>query len=260
MRRWLLVAAILLVAIGCDSENKKTYEFNGYWTFAGVENMCKWSLPQQLGGDELEFETIEVKMYKDEAALEADDVYQETRVPCSDGSFTLEDVERGTYQVVVSALAADPDVEIAIDAGVDESVDFDDEGPDVRAYFDSTEEVVIPSKDDKVEFKMEFGTGSIAVSWGFESGQCASEWNQVETVKVEVKGAADEKTYDSGELPCNTTNWKVDDLSWDIYTVNIVGYDKDGKKTHEGSFDNPVEIRPGTHISGRDGLILLIEL
>jgi hypothetical protein len=42
-----------------------------------------------------------------------------------------------------------------------------------------------------------------------------------------------------------------------VYTVTVTGYDSNDEESHKGSFDTPVEIRPGTEISGMDGLIEL---
>jgi len=260
MKLWILAAAIFLFSLGCDSENKKTYEFKGYWTFSGLSDLCQQPLPDAYGGGNLSFDTIVVEVFESEADMEAGEVYRDTTVDCSDGTFTIDDLERGTYFVTVSAMAADPTDEIVLDAGVDASVELDDDGPEVRAYYQSTEEVVVPSKDDEaVEFEMKIGTGSIEVTWDFESGQCNSDWNQVATVSIEVKGQSRGNPYDSGELDCTDSKWKVDDLPWDVYSVTIEGFDEDGNKTHEGAFENPVELRPGTHISGRDGLIVLFE-
>ena len=260
MKRWVFAAAMLLFITSCDSESEKTYEFSGYWTFGGFSGLCSQFLPAAYDGGSLTFETIEVKVFKSEEDMEEEKVHKEVTVDCSEGEFTVDDLKRGTYVVTVSAMAKDPVAEIDIDAGADGSVVQPDDDSQARAYYQTTQEVVVPTKDDEaVEFEMKLGTGSIEVTWDFESGQCNSDWNQVATVSIEINADSSGKTYKSGELECTESKWTVADLPWDVYTVSIEGFDADGNKTHEGGFENPVEIRPGTHISGRDGLIVLVE-
>lgn len=264
MKRWIFFGIGLIVALGCDSENTKTYELNGYWTLSGEKNLCSQFISEENGGGSLTFEEIVVKVYKSEEAQEAGEVYRETTVPCKNYSFTVEDIERGTYWVNVAAMAPDPPMEIDIDGGVD----MDDTSSELRAYYEKTQEVVIPSKDEEklVEFELKIGTGSIEVTWKFEDGQCKRVWSEIEngwvevaTVSIEVVGKKKGSVYSSGEIECAETQWKVEDLDWDVYTVTVKGYDDKGKNTYTGAFDNPVEIRPGTHIDGKDGFVTLME-
>ncbi len=255
MKRWIL-ALMVIFAAGCDSENTNTYEFTGFWTFSDLPNTCRLDLPDVYGGGDLVFETIVVKVYENEKAMENEEVLVQVKTPCKDGAFTVDGLKRGTYIVNVAAMAEDPTEEIDVDAG---DVEMDDEGPEKRAYYESTEVVVVPPKDDEeIEFSMGIGTGSLEVSWKFENGlQCAAEDNQVATVIIDVDGAWNNKSYTSEEIPCEEATWKVKDLRWDIYTVTIEGHDEKGNTTHSGSLESALEIRPGTHIKGSDGIVVL---
>lgn len=251
-----ILTTLFLAQAGCDSENTKTYEFSGVWDFSGVSGVCSQPVPPGHGEGMLDFLSIVVEVYNKETDEEP--IVTET-VDCDDGIFTIDDLKRGSYFVKVNAMAEDPVEEIA-DAGADSASDVENPDPEIRAYYVGTETVVVPSSDhDPVTFDMSIGTGAIEVSWDFDKGACSSSWNNVEKVSVELQGERAGNDRESGDLDCDATgqSYLFDGLSWDVYTVTVKGYDPNGEETHYGSFDAPVEIRPGTEISGLDGLIEL---
>jgi hypothetical protein len=249
-------AVLLLMQMGCGSESTKTYPFTGVWSFSGQKGVCSQPIP----GGTIEFSSIYVSVYSDESDIENDkDPIDTVSVPCDEGSFVVEDLERGSYYVVVEAMAEDPVIVPEGDAGVS---DTDNADPQTRAYFISSDTVVVPtSGDEPVEFEMKINNGSILVTWDFaEGGSCSSEWNNVAKVDIELTGTKSINDQSSGKIACNTSGkqeFLFDDLDWDVYTVTITGYDSTGAETHTGSFDEPIEIRPGTDITGRDGIIHL---
>lgn len=264
MKKWLIPSLLIGLMFGCDSESKKTYEFTGIWTFSGQPRLCKQYLSDDYGGGELEFDEIVIKVYENEKSQEEGDVLVEETVPCSAGSFTIDDLARGTYIVNVQAMAMDPVIEeedALTDAGTGEEEETESSEREVRAYYESTKEVVVPPKEDEqVKFSMEWGTGSIEVNWSFVNGlMCGAAMNNVEKVEVEIIGEKSGDSYNSEKLDCTEGSWKAEDLIWDEYTITVLGYNEDGDQTHVGSLETPLEIRPGTHLTGEDGVIIKLE-
>jgi hypothetical protein len=254
-------AALLVMQMGCDSESTKTYGFKGEWLFADLPGVCSQTLPLNLGGQELPFETMRVTVYSSESDIKNGNAPVATdSFPCEDGSFEMADLKRGSYFVTVEAMVNEQDVEIEIDAGVSDTESSESE---IRAYYIGSDTVVLPTAtDETLEFDMGINRGSIEVTWDFEDGNCSSSWNDVKTVIVELTGNSSSNDEESDELACTLDGQKYlfDDLNWDIYTVTVTGFDPDGMETFAGSFDEPIEIRPGTDISGRDGIIKLLPI
>jgi hypothetical protein len=224
-------------------------------------------LQGQHGIGKVYFETIRVRIYENEEDMAAERVYVESTTPCEEGSFTVEDLKRGTYLVNVAAMADDSKVETYVDGGVDTSTDGSETKSELRAFFESTREVVVPSKDDGlVKFPMDLGTGSIEVSWDFEQGSCNAVWSEqeddwVEVAEVSISINGQSVGSDANKvLECTAGKWKVDNLVWDKYSVKVEAEDSTGKYKFEGSFEEDVEIRPGTHIRGPSGRIVLKEI
>ncbi len=247
-------AALFLMQMGCGDDSTKTYSFTGVWSFSGQKAVCSQPVP----GGTVEFSSIRASVYNDEGDIEKGNAPVETvSVSCDEGMFVVEDLDRGSYYVLVEAMAQDPVVEPEGDAGVDDSSERE-----TRAYYVSSETVVIPaSGDEKIEFEMKMNNGSIKVTWDFaEGGSCSSDWNNVAKVDVELEGTHSINNQSSGKIACNTSGkqeYLFEDLDWDTYTVTVTGYDSKGAETHTGSFDEPVEIRPGTDITGKAGIIHL---
>jgi hypothetical protein len=236
-----------------NSDETKTYDLTGYWTFAGIAGICSQSLPPSYGGSSLEFETIAVKVFESDEARTRGEIYKESTTPCSEHEFVIETLAQGSYLVNVVAMAPDPTESTGEDAPGDGE-------PMLRPYYETTQEVVVPDDvDEPVEFEMKLGTGSIEVSWEFEDGgQCNQ--NDVATVSIELTGQANGRQEGATHLDCTEHSWRAENLVWDTYDVTVKGF-KEGdteNPTHAGAFENPVEIRPGTHITGKDGLVELV--
>ena len=258
-----ILTALFIGQSGCDSESNATYEFSGVWLVARQAEVCEMSMPAFRGGGYLEFDDIVVSVYKSDK--DETPVATET-VSCSAGSFTVDGLARGSYFVKVEAMAQDPSSDdIELDTDMDASVDdIVTEDPVTRAYYVGTGTVTVPSgSEEEEEFELSINTGSIEVGWDFDKGACASDWNNVSTIQVELTAASSSRNdQDSGSIACdiNGQTYLFEELDWDVYNVTITGYDPDGVKTHTGALEAPLEVRPGTNISVKDAYIELIPL
>ncbi len=247
----VFLAVSLLVSTSCDSEDESTYNVTVVWTIGGQKGICEQPLAAVYGGGTLFFDNVDVKVYKSDKDKQENKPYRNASPACSDGSFIIEDIERGTYIVTLEAMAEDPDSAIDLsDAGL-----VDEAPPETRAYYVAEERITVPAADgEDYTFSLIMGQGAITVSWDFvEGGLCAV--NEVHHVVVSIDGAQSED--DSGDILCDQGQFSFDDVEWDVYDVSVEGFDSNGNQTHYGEFDSPIEIRPGMTISGRDGLIHL---
>jgi hypothetical protein len=268
-----------------------SYSFTGVWLFSGVKEVCSQTLPD----GELKITTIQVSVYDHaEGATEYDDndntgadgdadadvdadadtdadtdadaesnytLLKTVSVNCEEGSFVVGDLKRGAYFVKVEALVEYPWFSITGEADAGESTDLEVSDPQIQAFYVGSDTVVMPtSSDEPVKFDMRINRGSIEVTWGFNQGDCSSEENNVEKVSVALISSSSINNVDSGKLDCDIEGqaYLFKDLSWDTYTVTITGFDKNGTETFFGSLDRPIEIFPGTEISGPDGYIELV--
>ena len=255
------LAVLFFVIAGCHSDDSTTYDFKGVWLFSDLPEVCSQTLPTSLGGGTLKFETIRVRVFSSETAV---DPIKTVSVPCSEGYFVVEDLNRGSYFVKVEAMAEDP-VEVPPSIEESDTGDLNDDSdnfvPEIRAYYLGTSVVVVPnSYDEVIEFDMKINKGSIEVTWDFEAGSCAGDWNNVKNVNITLKGTSSLNNHDSGQLACDQKgqSYLFDKLNWDVYTITVTGFDPNNKETHIGTISKPLEIRPGTDISGTDGLVKIV--
>lgn len=269
MKRILVTALSMLFAIlmGCDSEDTSTHAFTGTWTFSSGKALCSQIINAGANGEaRVQIDTIKASVFEDDTQAK---LIKTVTVPCSDSTFTVDELGRGSYFVLVEAMALDPtvtpteDTDNGNDAGIDEYAG-DSDAPITRAYFVSNDTVVVPTTaDETIEFPMSINNGTIEVTWAFEGGgNCGSDWINVAKVSIELKGTSSLNNQSSGQLDCDVAGQKYlfEDLDWDIYTITVTGLDEAGAETFMGTFDEPVEVPPGTEISGRDGIITLTEI
>jgi len=136
---------------GCDSEDTKRYDVTVTWNVAGAE-VCSAYLNEDTT---LEFDNVEINVYK--TPEDTEPIQDAAQASCSEFSYTIPRLKRGTYHVELGAYAEDDD-------------------GDYLPYYQAEGEIEAPSKEeDGYQFGLALGKGSINVRWGFEDyGWCDS--------------------------------------------------------------------------------------
>jgi hypothetical protein len=211
-----LLAAGLLVAAGCDSEDTKTYDVVVTWNVSGGQgDVCAGTLSGPGVSEQVVFDKVAITVYS--AADDATPIQQTVEVNCADYQYTIPRLDRGSYIVALGAMA-----------------EFDGER---LPYYQAEIEITAPAGSDSYEAVLLQGKGKIAVSWSFADNKMCGP-NGVAEVAVSL--ATDER------VPCEDGELVIEDLYWSEYSVSATGYDEEGNATHSGDYDdNPFEVRPG---------------
>lgn len=222
MKRLMILAMLIasvttaVMILSCDSEDAATYEATVVWNIGNVPTCTSSTLSDDLGGGVLEFDTIQITVWKNEKDIENEDkepVLKDLTTDCSNMEYTIQKLNRGKYYVVVEAIATYQGMTLP--------------------YFKGGEEITVPS-DEITDVSLSLTTGSVTVGWGFDRGVCGT--NGVEEVEVIFKAErAGRDPGPSGKVPCDD-EYRFDGLSWGFYSLEVKGYDADGKLTYEGSY------------------------
>ena len=209
-----VTTAVLLPS--CDSEDSASYEATVAWEIGGLPTCTSSELSEELGGGVLEFDTIQITVWKDKKDIENESkkpVFEGLKTDCSEMEYTIQKLDRGKYYVVVEAIATHQGVTLP--------------------YYKGGEEITVPS-DETTYVSLRVSTGSVTVGWGFDRGVCGT--NHVEEVEVIFKNESGGRDPgSSGKIPCDE-EYRFDDLAWGFYSLEVKGYDADGKMTHRGSY------------------------
>ncbi|HUT77896.1 MAG TPA: hypothetical protein VM285_09435, partial [Polyangia bacterium] len=210
------LAAGLLVAAGCDSEDTKTYDVPIAWNIAGGQGAtCVGTLNGPGGSEQVEFDKMAITVY--DADDETTPIQQTVEVNCADYQYTISRLDRGSYVVELGAMA-----------------EYDG---DRLPYYQAEIEIEAPAGADNYEAVLLQGKGRIAVSWSFANNKMCGP-NGVAEVAVSL--ATDER------VPCEDGQFIVENLYWSDYSISAIGYDADDTATWSGDCaDNPFEVRPG---------------
>lgn len=224
MTRFMILTGVALAMVistllfSCDSESKKTYDVDVEWRINRVQE-CEAIVKD---GGQLNFSEIVITVWDDEddIAEGKDPIAVEDGIDCGDFEYTLSDMDRGKYFVVVEAIA-------------------DYEGQELP-YFQGSEELTVPS-DDPTEVDLYLSVGKVTAVWGFENRRMCGA-NDVEEVRAYLRVGSDEE--DSGPIDCELGEFVFENLDWDYYELEIEGMDANGEVTHRGTYIADVEDNP----------------
>ena len=220
----LLLTTLGVGLMGCDSEDKSTYDLNVSWNIGGLQ-VCRTVLPDtQFAQSELNFHKVVVKVFEDDTktALE-----QTATVTCAEMGALITDLDRGSYYIEVDAWA-------------------DYMGTDLPFYQGKTE-VNVPKDGDEVSIPLIVGKGKIDVRWQFSSGWTCGNATVGEVANVRV-------TLNNGAptvAGCGQGHILLEDLSTGvIYNVIAQALDASGNvlysATHMPTVDSPdFQVLPG---------------
>lgn len=214
----------LCFAVGCDSEEEKTYEATIYWQIDS-KSACK----AFLNDDEtITFQAVHVRIYKDKAKTVL--IYDKNNLECTDYQHTIEGddaLSEGTYQVVVVAYA-----------------DYDGM---YLPFYQADGEIRIPVDDERYVFNMTQGTGEVHVEWGFERGTCGS--NEVEEIDIVLESTSGPfNTVSQTGLDCDHDGgFTFTKVAWDEYVLRLTAYNSQGAVV--GTAESvEMTVRPGQTI------------
>jgi hypothetical protein len=234
---WMIFLLVLL--LGCDSENSATHEATVTWNISDME-VCRQALSEDYineeDGSELVFENVEIKVYDNEWDRE---IVQEGVAKCSAFSYTLYGLERGEYYVTVGAVATYDGVTLPYFQGDSNNL------PEERDF-------LVPAREDgPYDFTLTLGKGKVTVTWDFELGVCGA--NGVSEVNVALNGARPGNQHTLQNIACDLEGGLViEEVEWDIYGILVQGFDGEGVLTHVGETDDDFKVRPGEHIGEID--------
>lgn len=267
---WLIIAgfvmALSVFSLGCDSGDSSVHEATVTWSIGGFPT-CVASAGAAHGDIILNIETVQITVYRSEQAYEsgtAEPVLSGLSTPCSVYEYAIQDLKRGNYYVVLEGM-----------------VNFEGE---TWPFFIGGAPLVVPS-EDTVEVALTRNSGSLEVGWGFEGGNCANNWINVQNVTATVTPIAG-APISSGLVPCTDSQYLFSGLDWGDYTLVVDGFDPAGVRTYHGEYvalagtdtgpspdagvatgtdtgaseTNLIKILPGKHIAGRDAYIVLREV
>jgi hypothetical protein len=236
--RTMMVAFAVMASVfstpGCDSEDEVSYDVDVEWTIGGMPSCESTTLnyiqdylldPSLDPADQrFIFDEMEIKVYESEEDAEKDaEPIREETVACDNFSYEISGLDRGEYYVTVGAMANYDGVTLP--------------------YFQSSGKVTAPPADDKTyEFQLSLGKGTVNVTWGFAKGVCGG--NGVKTVNISLTNReGDERPFNN--VSCDQLSGEIiPDVEWDMYTVEIEGFDETGKMTHSGELEE-FKVRPG---------------
>jgi hypothetical protein len=245
-----------MVLSNCDSEDSATYDATVAWTINKFQ-VCTFTLPPKLGGS-LDFDTIEITVYKNEKDIEngKDPVMEGLETDCSKLDYTIKNIDRGNYFVVLKAMATYDGMTLP--------------------YFIGSSELVVPS-EEPTEVELTMNSASLTVGWDFDRGFC--DGNGVEEIQATLEGES--KTKTSGKIPCTDETYTFEDLTWGDYSLEVEGFNAKGEVTHRGSYiaeasedtgeadaggddagtDDPnlLDIRPGTGDDPKDITYVILQ-
>ena len=239
MSRNVLMAVIIgalawTTCAGCDSEDNKKYDVDIFWQIAGAD-VCMAN-PGVGGVGELEFDKVRIDIYDEE---ESETTIQSVEASCSDFSYTIAGLKRGTYWVRVNAMA---------------QLEEDDEP---LPYYQAEGEITAPSKaelPDGYKFALEVGKATVEVRWDFATAGTFCQDFGIEEMDISI---ADEV------VPCNDPDngpmYVVEDVSWNNYLIAIDGLDADGNVVAHGEYNDGVqfEIKPREYV-GNDAIVIIL--
>jgi hypothetical protein len=222
-RLWLVLASVCAVAasaafFACDSEDKKEYEATVAWQIAGTPTCSSPGLINQ-GNAVLQFDEVVVKVYEDKedvADPAAETVVEPLRAQCAQLEYVVRKLRRGTYWVVLEAMA-----------------DFDGER---LPYYKGGGELTVPT-DEKLTIQLTMAKGSVEVGWGFERSYCTG--NAVTEVSASLTLQGSTQSITSGLIPCTDEIYLFANLDWGLYSLVVEGYDAAGAVTHRGEYEAP---------------------
>ncbi len=248
----IFVAACSTVLLGCDSEDKTTYDVTVYWEIGGIQSCTSSALGDEFGGVPLQFDEVKITVYENEGDEEA--VQDTTTVSCDDKEFTIYSLERGEFFIVLEAMA--------------------DHQGQYLPYFKGTATVVAPAEgDESYPISMRLNTGSAEVGWGFDKGVCSSTGNMVKDVMITLTGI--NNTVETEKIPCENAQYLFEELKWDLYTLEVVGLNESSEMTHQGIWidesgdtdeadagaddtnEDRLDIRPGSFIGADEAYVKL---
>jgi len=224
-------ALVWAACAGCDSESGKKYEVDIFWQIAGAD-VCTAN-PGIGGVDAITFEKVRIEVYDNE---EAETSIQSVEADCADNSYTITGLKRGTYWVRVDAMA---------------QLEGDDEP---LPYFQAEGEIKAPSKaelPDGYKFALEVGKATVEVVWDFETaGMCPQ--HSVTDVVISIDP-------DDAFIPCEDGSYVIEDVSWQMQTITVTGYDDAENPVTEGAYNegNPFEIKPREYL-GNDAIVIVM--
>jgi len=211
-----VLAAGLLAAAGCDSEDTKTYDVTITWNIAGGQGAtCVGTLNGPGVSEQVTFEKVAITVYS--IADDEEPIQEIVEVNCNAYEYTIPRLRRGDYFVELGAMAT-----------------FEGER---LPFYQAEIDISAPAKSDKYEAVLLQGKGKVLVSWSFDNNKMCGPNGVAEVV---VSLAASEK------IPCEQGEFLVEDLYWSDYSVNVVGNDAGGNAIWTGDCaDNPFEVMPG---------------
>jgi hypothetical protein len=228
-------ALVGAIAVGCDSEDTKTYGVDVYWQIAGAD-VC--SANPGIGGvGELTFDTVRISVLETE---DATTTLQTADVSCEDHAYTIEGLARGTYWVRVDALA---------------TVEGDTEE---LPYYQAAQTITVPSGTEDpngYKFALEVGKATVEVRWDFAAAGMICQDYDVEEIDISIANEI---------VPCNDpengTMYVVRDVSWNSYTITIDGLNADGDPVVHGEYNDgdSFEIKPKEYVGG-DAIVVILE-
>lgn len=233
------MAGAMLLALGCDSEDRSKHDVEITWKIDDFP-ICQKDVPDQYGGGNLTFDTVKITVYENEGDEEP--YHKTVPVTCDSFSYTIRKLERGSYVVTIEAEAEYDGVTLP--------------------YYKAVGEIEAPAKDQEIPvFNLTLNTGEVQVTWGFDMGVCAT--NSVSEVLILLESSK------NGNVPpyekwvsCNEENgWLIKDIGWDEYNLSMEAYTEKGELTHKGDCaQNPFKVRPGQVIEDRDAYVQLVPL
>ncbi|MDJ0764126.1 MAG: hypothetical protein QNJ97_14180 [Myxococcota bacterium] len=236
LKRFFIIFSMcgMLAGVGCDSEDGTTYDVTVAWQIGGLPACESSTLPDALGGGRLQFDEIQVRVYENETDPEP---IRDVRVSCADYSYTINNLDSGTYFVTLDAFAQHQGVYLP--------------------YFQSSGSIdAVASDGETVDFQLLLGTGTIVVSWGFEQGVCGT--NGVTKLNVTLSGSAVNDVSFSN-IQCDDGMLTIEEVKWNSYRLNLEGYNAANELTHTGQSEQFL-VRPGAVIDDDDGAyVVLVE-
>ncbi len=271
---WSIIAgfaiAFSVLSISCDSGDTSVHEATVIWTISGFPS-CTMSAGAAHNDIILNIESVQISVYGSKQAYEsgtAEPVLSGLSTPCTAYEYAIQDLKRGNYYVVLEGM-----------------VTFEGE---TWPFFIGGAPLVVPS-EDSVEVALTRNSGSLEVGWGFEGGNCANNWINVQNIIATVTPTAG-APISSGQIPCTDSQYLFSGLDWGDYTLVVDGYDPTGLRSFHGEYVAPnqpagtdtgippdagvetgtdtgqaqdtnlIRILPGKHIAGRDAYIVLREV